>query len=381
MKPHRSVGLSMVTFVFAALAVHGTGAQPAAPRTKIDVSKLGPQVGGRVPDFRLSDQFGRMQTLQSIMGAKGAMLVFIRSADWCPYCKTQMIELQNRVQDLKARGLGVAVISYDPVEILSAFTKQHGISFLMLSDVGSATIKRYGILNTVAMELAGPNAKDPAIADDIKTYVSVFGGNARMAGIAFPGTFMLDRSGRVTSRFFEDSYITRTTVASVLLRAGRNASPVSATKIATEYLDVTAYPSDTSIAPGNRITLAFDIVPHAGVHVYAPGALGYRVIDVKLDAEPAFRVFPTKYPPSQIYFFKPLKERVPVYERPFTLQQDVELDGMPTSQAALRGKETVSLSGRLNYQACDAQICFNPVSVPMSWTFTLRPILTERRVP
>jgi len=52
------------------------------PRQKIDVSKLGPQVGDRVPDFSLKDQSGKDWTLQSIMGPKGAMLVFIRSADW-----------------------------------------------------------------------------------------------------------------------------------------------------------------------------------------------------------------------------------------------------------------------------------------------------------
>ena len=56
-------------------------AQPAA-RQKIDVSKLGPQVGERVPDFGLKDQNGKTWTLQSIMGPKGAMLVFLRSADW-----------------------------------------------------------------------------------------------------------------------------------------------------------------------------------------------------------------------------------------------------------------------------------------------------------
>ena len=51
-------------------------------RTKIDVSKLGPQVGERVPDFSLKDQHGETQTLQSIMGSKGAMLVFVRAAEW-----------------------------------------------------------------------------------------------------------------------------------------------------------------------------------------------------------------------------------------------------------------------------------------------------------
>jgi hypothetical protein len=53
-----------------------------SPDTKIDVSKLGPRAGERVPDFNLRDQTGKIQTVQSIMGPKGAMLVFLRSADW-----------------------------------------------------------------------------------------------------------------------------------------------------------------------------------------------------------------------------------------------------------------------------------------------------------
>ena len=58
------------------------GAQAPLPAERIDVSKRGPQVGERVPDFSLKDQSGRTQTLQSIMGPRGAMLVFQRSADW-----------------------------------------------------------------------------------------------------------------------------------------------------------------------------------------------------------------------------------------------------------------------------------------------------------
>ena len=44
--------------------------------------KTGPEVGQVVPSFSAQDQEGRTQTLKSIMGPKGAMLVFFRSADW-----------------------------------------------------------------------------------------------------------------------------------------------------------------------------------------------------------------------------------------------------------------------------------------------------------
>jgi len=51
-------------------------------RTPVNLLKLGPQAGQRVPDFSLKDQNGKLWTLNSIMGPKGAMLVFYRSADW-----------------------------------------------------------------------------------------------------------------------------------------------------------------------------------------------------------------------------------------------------------------------------------------------------------
>ena len=58
-------------------------AQQSAPQpTLTDVQKLGPQVGTRVPGFTLLDQTGQSRTLASLMGPKGLMLVFFRSADW-----------------------------------------------------------------------------------------------------------------------------------------------------------------------------------------------------------------------------------------------------------------------------------------------------------
>ena len=56
--------------------------QSGSSRTPIDVAKLGPQVGQLVPDFSLKDQNGKTWTRKSIMGPRGGMLVFFRSADW-----------------------------------------------------------------------------------------------------------------------------------------------------------------------------------------------------------------------------------------------------------------------------------------------------------
>jgi hypothetical protein len=71
-----------IVYAFAATAVFvaATGAQQ--PGTRLDLSRLGPQVGQVVPDFKLQDAQGKVWTRDAILGSKGAMLVFSRSADW-----------------------------------------------------------------------------------------------------------------------------------------------------------------------------------------------------------------------------------------------------------------------------------------------------------
>ena len=73
--------LRNMTIFFLLLSVI-CGLATAQSRITIDVHSLGPQIGERVPGFSLPDQNGRIQTLQSIMGPNGAMLLFHRSADW-----------------------------------------------------------------------------------------------------------------------------------------------------------------------------------------------------------------------------------------------------------------------------------------------------------
>jgi hypothetical protein len=225
----------------------------------------------------------------------------------------------------------------------------------------------------------GPNKDDPAVAADVHTFVAVAGVPADPAriGMAFPGTFMLDGRGRVASRFFENLYFERNTVSSILMRLEGKADVVG-TKVSTAHVDLTTYPSDSSVSAGNRFTIAIDIHPHKDIHVYAPGASTYRVVAVKLDSQPFLRLLPLDYPPSEIYFFKPLNERVPVYRKPFTLRQEVVLEGTREAQTALRGKESITLTGVLDYQACDDAVCFTPVSVPLTWTVAVRPLDVER---
>jgi hypothetical protein len=70
--------LTLVVVAVVGAAAHLGAQSPPA----VDTSKIGPRVGATVPPISGVDQFGKPQTLSSIYGPKGAMLVFFRSADW-----------------------------------------------------------------------------------------------------------------------------------------------------------------------------------------------------------------------------------------------------------------------------------------------------------
>ena len=126
------------------------------------------------------------------------------------------MELQDQLDALQSQGIGVAAISYDSVEVLADFAERRGITYPILADDDSAVITEFGILNTVAAEGIGENADDPDVQADVAKYVSAFGANQMIVGTPYPGTFMLNSSGEVTSRFFEEFYRERNTTLSLI---------------------------------------------------------------------------------------------------------------------------------------------------------------------
>ncbi len=283
------------------------------------------------------------------------------------------MELQDQLETLKEQGLGVAAISYDSVEVLSDFAQRRGITFPLLGDDDSSVITEFGILNTVAAEGVGDNADDPDVQADVAKYVSAFGANPMIVGTPYPGTFMIDGDGKVTSRFFEEFYRERNTTTNVMLKLGMGLSPIAAVEGETAHLKFTAYPSNTSVTVGTRFSLALDVTPGPKMHVYAPGAeeKGYKVIGFNLDQPEIARIEPVSYPESEIYYFEPLDEHVPVYQEKFTILQEVVMNGDARAEEVMSTMDALTLTGTLDYQACDDAICFLPQSIPVSFTVDL----------
>ena len=240
--------------------------------------------------------------------------------------------------------------------VLADFASRRRIAFPLLSDAGSAVIKQYGILNTT-------------VAPTNTTY-----------GIPFPGAFFLDANGVVTSRHFEAAYQERDTIMSVLVKRGVKAARL-AMKIEAPHLALTTYVTDDVAAPGTHFSAVVEAAPGPHIHVYAPGVAGYKPIAIDVRPQPGLVVRSAQYPKPEDYFFKPLDEHVAVYQRPFRIVQDFEIDPAPQAADALKERREMSIAGTLAYQACDDKVCFTPQSVPLTWTIALRPLDRERASP
>jgi len=150
--------------------------------------------------------------------------------------------------------------------------------------------------------------------------------------------------------------------------------------LSTPHLTATAFTSDQNVAPGAHFLVVMDVTPAPGMHVYAPGAASYRPIAFAVAGRLGLTVRPPRLPPSEDYYFKPLDEHVPAYQRPFRITQEVMVDPSRAGQAALRGADRITVDATLDYQACNETDCFLPQSIPFTWTVGLRPLDDTRIV-
>jgi hypothetical protein len=73
---------SVAAHLWDSVTVRGVMDGDTIRLNSIELMSIGLEVGQKAPAFSIADQFGHMQTLDSLKGAKGTVLLFFRSADW-----------------------------------------------------------------------------------------------------------------------------------------------------------------------------------------------------------------------------------------------------------------------------------------------------------
>jgi peroxiredoxin Q/BCP len=94
------------------------------------------------PHFSLKDQNGQTHTLEKYRG--NWVLVYFYPKDNTPGCTKQACGIRDGMNDFKQRGIMVLGISKDSVASHQKFATKHNLSFPLLSDPTSETIKAFG---------------------------------------------------------------------------------------------------------------------------------------------------------------------------------------------------------------------------------------------
>lgn len=139
----------MFRSLLAASALVLTGAAAFADDDSAETSNMVcVEAGTNAPAVTALTASGDAVDLAGITGENGAVLVFSRSLDWCPYCKAQALELETVKADLEAAGWSLNLITYDSPETLAGFASEKSLTYSLLSDTDSATIDAFGLRNT-----------------------------------------------------------------------------------------------------------------------------------------------------------------------------------------------------------------------------------------
>jgi peroxiredoxin len=160
-------------FAVAAMMLMAVGAARASD------AELGPAVGETIPhDLAVAGQPG----FDALKGENGLVLFFVRSVDWCPYCKNQVINISGEAVAFEERGYNVAYLSYDAPAKQAKFQDRREIAGAFISDENSEVIDAFGLRNENHEE-------------------GSFG-----YGIPHPAVFIIGSDSTVQGKLYEEEY-------------------------------------------------------------------------------------------------------------------------------------------------------------------------------
>lgn len=331
-------------------ATSGGGQSPeagSAVRTSPANPVPGPGAGTHIPEFHAADQDGNPQSFASIRGTRGAVIYFHRSADWCIYCKMQLVELEVSRAALSRNGFGLVAISFDKPAALKAFADEKSLGFPLLSNPGSQIIRSFGLL-------------DPSVAPDSPAY-----------GVPIHGSLLVDENGVVRARFFETS--SGHAAGVVLTRLFTSAYNTHEKLVLHDHVRLRYSASTLSVRAGERLELALEVLPKDQVSLYADDASGTRVaLSWEMDASPAFQAGAVAYPQPAEMLVAGMPARM--HRGPVQVVRSIVLtQNQQVLAAALDPAGDLVLSGKVKFQACRGDQCYSARSIPLRWKMQVPP--------
>ena len=246
-------------------------------------------------------------------------------------------------------------VSYDDQETLSEFAREQDIPYPLLSDIDSEVIRQYGILNTMV-------SKDDAF----------------LYGIPFPGVYVTDEEGRVSAKFFHDTYKKRDSAESLidaaLGRISLDASAPSAVAASDDDIRITAtmHGGKGSIRQGvlRKLVVRFEL--GEGLHIYGePVPQGMVATNVEVVAPDGFITLEPELPPTETLHLEAMNVDLQVWSGTVDYVIPCYPVGELASETRPLDRDSIDIEVKVRYQACTDQECLLPRTDTLSLTLPM----------
>lgn len=164
-------------------------------------------VGATAPDFELPNATGKMVRLSELL-KQGPVVINFYRGEWCPYCNLELRAFQLRQAEFETAGAQLVAISPELPDHSLSVTEKHELVYPVLSDVGNAVARQFGLVFVLAEALQ-------PIYLNFGLDIPANNGDDSYE-LPLPATFVIDRDRTIRYSFADADYTQRAEPSEVL---------------------------------------------------------------------------------------------------------------------------------------------------------------------
>lgn len=270
---------------------------------------------------------------------------------------TQLVELREGYSKFVDAGIKLYTISYDDPQAIADFVEAHRIPYPILSDIDSAVIREFGILNT-----------------------EVEPGDVPIYGVPFPGTYVVDERGVVIEKFFHDTYKKRdgpenmidTALGQIQLDPNEPSAAFTDDGI---RVSATLHGAGGVLKQGamRRLVVRFEL--GEGLHIYSdPVPEGMIPARVDVEGPPGLVVEEAIVPPTETLHLAGLDLDLQVWSGVVDFVIPVYPNAELLSEMRPLDEKETTIEVNIRYQACDDETCLLPRNRKLTLVVPMAPV-------
>ena len=154
------------------------------------------KVGDKSPNFTLNNALNEAVSLYNELKNGPVVLTWYRGG-WCPYCNITLHALQEMLPEFKKNDATLLALTPELPDNSLSTSEKNNLEFSVLSDVGNAIGKNYGVVY--------------ALTEDVATiYNAGFGLNEQNGDtsneLPLAATYVIDKNGIIQFAFLDADY-------------------------------------------------------------------------------------------------------------------------------------------------------------------------------